>query len=141
MKAGKYITLGSYENVKIGYGTVDHKNLKTIYLKLNSWVEPEDEIVNYNSILSKTKRCIKLHVNELDSELFKKENIVDIDIRTKGIKMGKKSFMNLEVTLFTKKMFDIRSCETKNHIQSILQNIIDNDLTDKNLFNFHVNKK
>lgn len=141
MKSGKYITLGSYENVKIGYGTVDHKNLKTIYLKLNSWVEPEDEIVNYDSILSKTKRSIKLRINSLDSDLFKKENIVDIDIRTKGIKMGKKSFMNLEITLFTKKMFDIRTSETKNHIQSILQNVIDCDLTDKNLFNFHVNKK
>lgn len=141
MKAGKYITLGSYEDVKIGYGTVDHKNLKTIYLKLNSWVEPDDEIANYNSILSKTKRSIKLRINELDSELFKKENIVDIDIRTKGIKTGKKSFMNLEITLFTKKMFDIRTNDTKNHIQSILQNIIDNDLTDKNLFNFHLNKK
>ena len=141
MKSGKYITLGSYENVKIGYGTVDHKNLKTIYLKLNSWVEPEDEIVNYNSILSKTKRSIKLRINELDSELFKKENIVDIDIRTKGIKMGKKSFMNLEVTLFTKKMFDIRTTEIKNNIQTILETIIDNDLTDKNLFNFHINKK
>ena len=141
MKAGKYITLGSYEDVKIGYGTVDHKNLKTIYLKLNSWVEPDDEIANYNSILSKTKRSIKLRINELNSELFKKENIVDIDIRTKGIKTGKKSFMNLEITLFTKKMFDIRTNETKNYIQSILQNIIDDDLTDKNLFNFHLNKK
>jgi len=141
MKAGKYITLGSYENVKIGYGTVDHKNLKTIYLKLNSWIEPEDEIVNYNSIISKTKRKVKLHIYSLGSEMFMKENIVDLDIRTKGIKMGKKSFMNLEITLFTKKDFDIRTCETKNVIQNILQDVIDYDLSDKNLFNFHTNKK
>jgi hypothetical protein len=34
MKIGKYIPLGEYNNVKIGYGTVDFKNLKTVYLKL-----------------------------------------------------------------------------------------------------------
>ena len=28
MKTGKYIQLGIYNNVKIGYGTVDFKNLK-----------------------------------------------------------------------------------------------------------------
>jgi hypothetical protein len=33
MKIGKYIPLGIYKNVKIGYGTVDFKNLKTIYPK------------------------------------------------------------------------------------------------------------
>ena len=32
------------------------------------------------------------------NNLFKKESIVDLDIRTKGIKLDKKSFMNLEVT-------------------------------------------
>ena len=29
MKIGKYIPLGDYKEVKIGYGTVDYKNLKT----------------------------------------------------------------------------------------------------------------
>jgi hypothetical protein len=29
MKIGKYIPLGTYNEVKIGYGTVDFKNLKT----------------------------------------------------------------------------------------------------------------
>ncbi len=33
MKTGKFIPLGTYDDVKIGYGTVDFKNLKTIYLK------------------------------------------------------------------------------------------------------------
>ena len=38
MKTGKYIALGYYNDVKVGYGTVDHKKLKTIYIKLNSFL-------------------------------------------------------------------------------------------------------
>ena len=31
MKSGKFIPLGDYNQIKVGYGTVDFKNLKTIY--------------------------------------------------------------------------------------------------------------
>ena len=141
MKTGKFIALGYYENVKIGYGTVDHKNLKTIYIKLNSWLAPENEDEEFDNIISKTKRKIKLRIYELHSDLFKKESIVDLDVRTKGIKVGKKSFLNLEITLFTKKTFDVRSEELKNLMQDLIENIVDDDLDNKILFNFHQNKK
>ena len=100
MKTGKFIPLGYYENVKIGYGTVDFKNLKTVYIKLNSWLLPESETDNFELILSRTRREIKTYLYYLENEFFKKENIVDLDVRTKGIKLEKKSFMNLEITLF-----------------------------------------
>jgi len=141
MKTGKFIALGNYENVKIGYGTVDYKDLKTIYIKLNSWLAPENEDEDFDNILSKSKRKIKLRIYDLQSDLFKKESIVDLDVRTKGIKAGKKSFLNLELTLFTKKIFDIRSEEFKNIIQELIENIVDEDLDNKMLFNFHQNKK
>lgn len=141
MKTGKFITLGYYGNVKIGYGTVDYKNLKTIYIKLNSWVTPENEIDDFNDLLSKSKRKIKLRIYHLKSALFKKESIVDFDLRTKGIKMGKKSFLNIEITLFTEKYFDIRSKELKFFITDLVQDIIDVDLENKILFNFYKNKK
>ena len=140
MKTGKFITLGYYGNVKIGYGTVDHKNLKTIYIKLNSWVEPENESSEFEDLLSKTKRKIKLRIYNLKTDYFKKESIVDLDVRTKGIKMGKKSFLNLEITLFTEKYFDIRTKEMKSIIKSLIKDIIDDDLDNKNLFNFSKSK-
>jgi len=34
MKTGKFIPLGHYGNVKIGYGTVDYKNLKNHIYKI-----------------------------------------------------------------------------------------------------------
>ena len=140
MKTGKFIALGYYENVKIGYGTVDHKKLKTIYIKLNSWLAPESEDEEFNNIISKTKRKVKLRIYNLHSELFKKESIVDLDVRTKGIKLGKKSFLNLEITLFTEKTFDIRSDELRDLMQNLVESIIDSDLDNKVLFNFHQKK-
>ena len=141
MKTGKFIALGYCNNVKVGYGTVDHKKLKTVYVKLNSWLEPENEDEEFDSIISKTKRKIKFRIHDLRSEYFKKESIVDLDVRTKGIKLGKKSFLNLEITLFTEKPFDIRSDEIKDRMEKLCSDIINLDLDNKMLFNFHKNKK
>jgi hypothetical protein len=141
MKIGKYIPTGVYNDVKIGYGTVDHKNLKTIYLKFNSWVQPENETDDFDSIIQKSRRKIKEKVYNLQTSLFKKQCIVDLDVRTKGIKINKRSFMNLEVTLYVENQFDVKSKDTKILIKEILHQIIDQCLTDKKLFNFNKNKK
>jgi hypothetical protein len=141
MKTGKFIPLGHYGNVKIGYGTVDYKNLKTIYIKLNSWLLPETDTKDFDLIISKSRREIKNYFYYFENEFFRKENIVDLDIRTKGIKLEKKSFMNLEVTLFVKNHFDIRDKKVKSIIKEISEHIVDNNLKDKNLFNFYKNKK
>jgi len=141
MKIGKYIPLGTYNNVKIGYGTVDFKNLKTIYLKLNSWLQPENETDDFDYLISKSRRKIKEIIYNLQNPYFKQQSIVDLDIRTKGIKMEKRSFMNLEVTLYVDKQFDVRSKETKNIISNLTESLIDNGLLDKKLFNFNKSKK
>ena len=141
MKTGKYIPLGTYNNVKIGYGTVDFKNLKTVYLKLNSWVQPENDTEDYNQTILKTRRKIKESIYNLKNSNFKDQCIVDLDIRTKGIKLEKRSFMNLEITLYVEKQFDVKSKEIKNTIKNLLEDVIDASLIDKKLFNFHKSKK
>lgn len=141
MKTGKYIPLGTYNDIKIGYGTVDFKNLKSVYLKLNSWIEPDNDTDDFDKIIFKTRRDIKKLISELDTQYFKQQSIVDLDIRTKGIKTNKKSFMDLDITLFVDKQFDVKSKEVKNIIKTIIENIIDTSLTDKNLFNFNKTKK
>ena len=117
MKTGKYIPLGEYNDVKIGYGTVDFKNLKTIYLKLNSWLQPENETDDFDHVIYRSRRKIKEIVYNLKTPFFKEQSIVDLDIRTKGIKLEKRSFMNLEVTLYVDKQFDVKSKELKNTIK------------------------
>jgi hypothetical protein len=140
MKTGKYISIGEYNDVKIGYGTVDFKNLKTIYLKLNSWLQPENDTEDFNLIISKTRRSIKENIYNLKNENFKPQSIVDLDIRTKGIKLEKKSFMNLEITLYVEKVFDIKSKDVKEFIKKTSYSIINDCLTDKKLFNFNKTK-
>lgn len=141
MKTGKYIPLGTYDDVKIGYGTVDFKNLKTIYLKLNSWVQPSNDTEDFVDLISKTRREIKKSIYELRNENFKPLSIVDLDIRTKGIKTEKRSFMNLEITLYVDKYFDVKTKDTKKTINELMKHIIDECLCDKKLFNFYKTKK
>lgn len=141
MKIGKYIPLGEYKNVKIGYGTVDCKNLKTVYLKLNSWVQPNDEDYDFEILLSKSRKKIKNYIHDLSNDKFKPQCIVDLDVKTNGIKLDKRSFMNLEITLFVNQQFDVKQKEIKEEIRKIIFNVIDDSLTNKNLFNFYRNKK
>lgn len=141
MKIGKFIPLGIYNDVKIGYGTVNSKNLKTIYLKLNSWVQPESEDEDFDSLIQKTRRKIKEQIYNLKSPYFKPQSIVDLDVRTKGIKMEKRSFMNLEITLFTEEHFDVKSKDVKLLLKHLMENTIENCLTDRKLFNFFKKKK
>ena len=141
MKIGKYIPLGTYNEVKIGYGTVDFKNLKTIYLKLNSWLQPENETDDFNYLIGKSRRKVKEIIYNFKSPYFKDQYIVDLDVRTKGIKLEKRSFMNLEVTLYVNNQFDIKSKDVKIIINDLFEHIVDEGLSDKKLFNFYKTKK
>lgn len=141
MKIGKFIPLGDHKDVKVGYGTVDFKNLKTVYVKMNAWVEPNNENEDFDKTISKARKKIKDFIREYNlGENFKKESIVDLDIRTKGIKMNKRSFMNLEITLFVDKFFDVKSSLIKNLLKTFTNESIDSCLADKTLFNFNKTK-
>lgn len=140
MKKGKFIIIGSHNNVKLAYGTVDSKNLKTIYIQLNSWVQPSSEDVDFEKLINKTRRKTKELVRDLKSDYFKLESIVHLDIKTNGIKTNKRSFMDLEITLFVNKSFDVRSREIKEIVEKLSKNIIDEVLIDETLFNFFEKK-
>jgi len=141
MKIGKYIPLGDYKEVKVGYGTVDFKNLKTIYLKFNAWIEPETDESNFDKTILFARKSMKDLIRSYDfNGYFKKESIVDLDIRTKGIKMNKRSFMNLEVTLFVDSFFDVKSQNIKILLKNFIYKSIDGCLSDKSLFNFNKSK-
>jgi len=140
MKKGKFITIGVHNNVKLGYGTVDYKDLKTIYIQLNSWTQPSEDNHDYNRLIAKTRRKIKEEIYGLNSEYFKPECIVDLDIKTNGIKTNKRSFMDLEITLYVNKHFDVKSKDVKETVSNLSKNIIDTILTDETLFNFFEKK-
>jgi hypothetical protein len=66
---------------------------------------------------------------------------VDLDVKTKGIKIEKRSFMNLEITLYVDSFFDVKTKSSKLMVKSIIETIIEDGLSNKNLFNFNKNKK
>ncbi len=49
--------------------------------------------------------------------------------------------MNLEITLYVDRQFDVKSKEIKNNVKDVLINVIDKGLNDKKLFNFYKSKK
>ena len=69
------------------------------------------------------------------------KQIVDLDIRTSGIRKNKRSYMNCEITLFLKKEQDIKSKNIRGLVKNLLTDIIAKTLTPSKKFNFYLTKK
>lgn len=142
MKKGKSVKLNLYNSIKTTYGTVDSKELKSIFVNIQSWVTPKREQENWRRIVNCLCRDIKCCVNDsLDKEIFKENTIVDLDLRTSGIAHGKKSFFNLELNLFLDKPIDFKSNEIKESIKKIIKEIYRNSIIQNNHFDFSPSKK
>jgi polyribonucleotide nucleotidyltransferase len=123
------------------YGTVDSKNLKSLYINIQSWVSPKFEHDNWNRVVCNLNREIKHSVfNSIDTSLFKENSIVDLDLRTSGISHGKKSFFNLEVNLYTNQEFDFKSSELKESIKKIVRSIVRDNVIENKYFDFSITK-
>jgi len=142
MKKGKSIKLNLYSPIKSVYGTVDSKNLKSLYINIQSWVTPKFEHDNWNRVVCNLSREIKHSVyDSIDINLFKEKSIVDLDLRTSGIIHGKKSFFNLEVNLYTNQEMDFKSLEIKDSVKKIVKNIFKTNVIDNKYFEFSTSKK
>jgi len=142
MKKGKSVKLNLYNPIKSVYGTVDSKNLKSVYINIQSWVTPKDDYDNWNRIVGNLNREIKHSVfNSIDLSIFKEKSIVDLDLRTSGISQGKKSFFNLEVNLYTHNEMDFKSQEIKDSVKKIVKNIFKNNINQNTYFEFSTTKK
>ncbi len=142
MKKGKSVKMNLYYQIKSTYGTVDSKNLKSVYINIQSWVTPKFEQDNWNRIVGNLSREIKHSVfNSIPSSIFKEKSIVDLDLRTSGISHGKKSFFNLEVNIYTIIEVDFRSQEIKDSIKKIIKNIFNNNINENKYFDFSTSKK
>ena len=142
MKKGKSVKLNLYNPIKSVYGTVDSKNLKSIYINIQSWVTPKQEYDNWNRVVSNLGREIKYSVFEsINQKLFQEKNIVDLDLRTSGISHGKKSFFNLEINLYTNSELDFKSMEIKDSVKVIVKSIFRNNIQQNKYFEFSTSKK
>jgi hypothetical protein len=141
MKKGKSVKLNLYNPIKSVYGTVDSKNLKSLYINIQSWVTPKFEHDNWNRVVCNLSRDIKHSVfNSINHELFKEQSIVDLDLRTSGISHGKKSFLNLEVNLYTNSEIDFKSAKVKDSVKKIIKNIFKENVIQNKYFEFSPSK-
>jgi hypothetical protein len=141
MKKGKSVKLNLYSPIKSVYGTVDSKNLKSLYINIQSWVTPKFEHNNWNRVVCNLSRDIKHSVfNSINPLLFKEQSIVDLDLRTSGISHGKKSFLNLEVNLYTNSEMDFKCLEIKDSVKTIIKNIVKENVIQNKYFEFSPSK-
>lgn len=142
MKKGKSVKLQLFNPIKSVYGTVDSKNLKSVYINIQSWVTPKKDLDNWNRVVSNLSREIKHSVFEsINSNIFQEKTIVDLDLRTSGISHGKKSFFNLEINLYTTSELDFKSLEIKDSIKQIVKSVFRNNIHQNKYFDFSISKK
>ncbi len=142
MKKGKCVKLNLYSPIKTTYGTVDYKNLKSIYINIQSWVTPKRDSENWRRVVNLLAKDIKCSVNEsINRQIFKEDIIVDLDLRVSGISQGKKSFFNLEITIFTIDSIEFRLPEIKESVKKIIKTIYRNDIIQNRDFDFLSSKK
>lgn len=141
MKKGKTSKLELFQDAKCYYGSVDATELKSIYLVLQTWVKPTQERDNWERVVGTISRTIKHKVLEVyNKSLFKEQFIVDLDLRTSGIKVDKSSFLNLEITFFTKENIDFKSDDLSNELNRILKEVHDNVLNKTRFFTIQYSK-
>lgn len=143
MKKGKTAKIQNYNFAKVTYGTVDSVNLKSIYLNIQTWIEPKKECDNWNRVVLNMSRAIKHSVHySINKKVFEEKFIVDLDLRSSGISVNKKSFMNLEINFFIKSNeLDFKSKEIKNYLKEISNNVFKEIFYNNEHFSFHLTKK
>jgi hypothetical protein len=141
MKKGKTSKINNFESLKVNYGTVDSKNLKSIYINIQSWVNPKIISDNWNRIVCNLSREIKHTVyNQIDRDLYEEKTIVDLDLRTSGIVFGKKSLLNLEINLYTLSELDFKSAKVRDSIKKLVYKINYENFQNNKFFDFTLTK-
>jgi hypothetical protein len=142
MKKGKTSRIQGFKTVKVLYGTVDSINLKSVYLNVQTWVQPIKDSENWNRIVLNFGRAIKHVIHDtLNKSLFDDNFIVDVDLRSSGITVGKKSFLNLEINFFLKdQTTDFKSNKLREELKSVVKNIIQHNFQKNDYFKFHLSK-
>ena len=143
MKKGKTSFLQGFKTAKIVYGTVDSINLKSLYLNIQTWVEPIYECDNWTRTVLNLSRSIKHSIYEsINKQIFDDKFIVDLDLRSSGLNINKKSFMNLEINFYlSQEDLDFKGSEIKQSLQKITEKIFKDNFLNNENFNFYLTKK
>jgi len=143
MKKGKTSKIAGFKTAKVIYGTVDSFNLRSLYLNIQTWVEPIKDSENWNRVVQNLSREIK-HVvlDSLDKTIFDDKFIVDLDLRSSGLTLGKKSFLNLEINLYLKEEgIDFKSVILRDSLKKLTKDVFQNGFLENKYFAFYLSKR
>ena len=142
MKKGKTSLLHGFKTAKIIYGTVDSLKLKSLYLNIQTWVEPIYECDNWTRTVLNLSRSIKHSIYEsINKEIFDTKFITDLDLRSSGLNLNKKSFMNLEINFYLNEpSTEFKSIGLQNELIKITESIHKNNFYQNKYFTFHLTK-
>ena len=147
MKKGKELKINTFNNYNIVYGSVNNKNSKALYINISAWAEPKnDNDLNYTRIIRDIDKKIRQTIyNELEANIstpfLKDRTIIDFDIRESGVRYGKRSFTNTEITLYMKYELPINSDSLKPFIDDLIEKILEGSFEKDKHFKFYKKKK
>jgi hypothetical protein len=147
MKKGKELKINQFKDYNIVFGSVNNRSPKAMYINVSTWAEPNsDGELNYNRIIRDIDKKIRQSIfNLLDSNIstpfLKDRTIVDFDIRKSGVKYGKRSFTNLEITLFQIYEIPVNSDTLWPFIEELVEAMIKDVFEKEKHFSFHKKKK
>lgn len=143
MKKGKTSKIAGFKTAKVIYGTVDSFNFRSLYLNIQTWVEPIKDSENWNRVVQNLSRSIKHVVLEsLDKTIFDDKFIVDLDLRSSGLTLGKKSFLNLEINLYLKdEGMDFKSNTLRDTLKKMAKDVFQNGFLENKYFTFYLSKR
>ena len=143
MKKGKTSHINGFKTAKVVYGTVDSVELKSLYLNIQTWVEPIVDSDNWTRTVLNLSRAIKHTIYQsLDNKIFDTKFIVDLYLRSSGLKFQKKSFMNLEINFYIiQPDLDFKDKDIKESLINITSNIFKENFKGNEFFNFYLTKK
>jgi hypothetical protein len=146
MKIGKELKINKFKNYNIVLGSVNNRHPKAVYLNISAWGEPQnDNEVNYSRVIKDINKKLKQSLFNLfnldeSSEFIKDRTIVDLDIRESGIRYGKRSFMNCELTLFICSEIPINSDKMQPLLDKVINTVILETFETNKNFKFHKKK-
>lgn len=147
MKKGKELKISNFKSYNIVFGSVNNRCPKAMYINISTWADPKsNDDLNYNRIIKDIDKRVRQTIyNTLDSNIsspfLKDRSIVDFDIRESGVRYGKRSFTNLEITLFQKYEIPVNSESLWPFIEEIIQTVIKDVFEKEKHFRFHKKKK
>lgn len=143
MKKGKTSKIQGFKTAKVLFGTVDSVNLKSIYLNIQTWVEPKKDVENWSRVVLNLSRSIKHSIyDKVKNSFFDDKFIVDLDLRSSGLSLNKKSFMNLEINFYFKEnvILNFKDKEIKDFLKNITTKIFQDNLKNNQYFKFSLSK-